>query len=240
MLERGQGTPSDRPRKAATRRRYIATILPGQVDLGVTKDDGGGTVGPGTLLTYTLTVENRGTATATGIEITDTLSANTDFAPGTDTDTNPDNNTDTEQTPIVGIRVDLTLTKDDGGVTVAPGAPSPTASPSRTMATPKPPASSCTTACPPPPSPTSKPAPSAGSASWAPAPTPSATSPPEPSSVWTLPSTSTAWPWTPWRTSPRLPSTNPTPTRHRPGGQPRHRHHPHRPPHRRRLGHQGR
>jgi uncharacterized repeat protein (TIGR01451 family) len=63
LLERGQGTPSDRPRKAATRRRYIATILPGQVDLGVTKDDGGGTVGPGTLLTYTLTVENRGTAT---------------------------------------------------------------------------------------------------------------------------------------------------------------------------------
>ncbi len=61
------------------------------------------------------------------VRLTDNLPAdlttleNTASLTGTGTETNPANNTDTEETPIVGIRVDLTLTKDDGGVTVAPG-----------------------------------------------------------------------------------------------------------------------
>ncbi len=45
----------------------------GTVDLLVLKSDGAAQVAPGELLTYTITVENRGSAAAEGVRITDTL-----------------------------------------------------------------------------------------------------------------------------------------------------------------------
>ena len=48
-------------------------------DMALTKDDGGVTVMPGEVLTYTLTYTNNGDEGATGVKITETVPANTTF-----------------------------------------------------------------------------------------------------------------------------------------------------------------
>jgi LPXTG-site transpeptidase (sortase) family protein len=53
-------------------------------DLRITKDDGLDTVAPGTTLTYTLTISNVGNQGATGVEVTDTIPANTSFVSASD------------------------------------------------------------------------------------------------------------------------------------------------------------
>jgi LPXTG-site transpeptidase (sortase) family protein len=55
------------------------TPLDAAPDLAITKNDGVTIVSPGATLTYTLTVENIGDQDATGVEVTDTIPANTAF-----------------------------------------------------------------------------------------------------------------------------------------------------------------
>ncbi|MCB8925924.1 MAG: carboxypeptidase regulatory-like domain-containing protein [Ardenticatenaceae bacterium] len=55
----------------------LTVIVP---DIVLTKTDGITVVDPGEQITYTLTVENQGTAVATGVTITETVPANTTFA----------------------------------------------------------------------------------------------------------------------------------------------------------------
>lgn len=56
-------------------------------DLQISKTDGQTVVTPGQLLTYTLTITNVGNRTATGVQITDTLPANTSFVSASDSGT---------------------------------------------------------------------------------------------------------------------------------------------------------
>ncbi|RLB61778.1 MAG: hypothetical protein DRH08_13425, partial [Deltaproteobacteria bacterium] len=64
---------------------FDTTPVTGAPDLQITKDDGGLTSIPGSTVSYTLTYSNVGDQNATGIEITDTVPANTVFNAGSST-----------------------------------------------------------------------------------------------------------------------------------------------------------
>ena len=61
------------------------TPVTADVDLTLAKTDGGVTAAPGGVIVYALTYTNVGTQTATGTVITETVPANTSFAPGSST-----------------------------------------------------------------------------------------------------------------------------------------------------------
>src|SRR5690606_16398002 len=59
-----------------------STPLLAAPDLALVKDDGGATIHPGELLTYTLTLSNVGDQHATGTHIEETVPFHTTFVPG--------------------------------------------------------------------------------------------------------------------------------------------------------------
>lgn len=160
------------------------TIVPvnAMPDLSITKDDGGITTQPGNTVVYLLSYQNLGNQGASGVVISETVPANTVFAPGASTagwsctpnnnagsscalaigavaagsggsvnfavtvanplpagvdevlntslitddgtngpDPTPGNNQDSDNTPV-NAAPDLTIVKDDGGITTQPGA----------------------------------------------------------------------------------------------------------------------
>jgi uncharacterized repeat protein (TIGR01451 family) len=85
---------------------YMVAIT--QPDLTIRKDDGGITTTPGSTVVYTLTYQNVGTQTVTGVTITDTVPANSTFNAGASTPgwtCVPNNNAGSVCTYNVGVVV---------------------------------------------------------------------------------------------------------------------------------------
>jgi large repetitive protein len=81
------------------------TPVTGAPDLSITKDDGGTTATPGSVVAYTLTYSNTGNVGASGVVLTETVPANTTFNAGASTAgwaCAPDNNAGSTCTFAIG------------------------------------------------------------------------------------------------------------------------------------------